>query len=341
MQSQPSRPNVLHPEKLLPMSMVHVNGVAVLCVHVASEKEDLCQEATKLLQNALSVHTSVTGFVREIDYSYVGDDSSSPQIQFYLRCKESLDCHDKYKNALYLMGFVTASGPFEGCCAIGLGGKKIARLRAMYLSLAFTLLVRHNEARKSTVQYKDHPAWFSHYELAARTLGVSPIEPWEVSYEMLDDPGEDSEELVPEPITCVEKADLKLRLEAAIRDARDCPGAPIRFDSRFPEWPLRFARGWTKGDALDLKGLRILIIGTPICGWKSNEAPYFPDDILKDFIVLFLDRNVGRLQYGSRLAKYKRGDEATWSGCTDRRAPQAAWDVIELSFLWVPILTYR
>ena len=79
-----------------------------------------------------------------------------------------------------------------------------------------------------------------------------------------------------------------------------------------------------------MKGLRILIIGTPICGWKSNEAPYFPDDILKDFIVLFLDRNVGRLQYGSRLAKYKRGDEATWSGCTDRRAPQAAWDVIEL-----------
>ena len=90
MQSQPSRPNVLHPEKLLPMSMVHVNGVAVLCVHVASEKEDLCQEATRFLQNALSEHTSVTGFVREIDYAYVGDDSSSPQIQFYLRCKKAL-----------------------------------------------------------------------------------------------------------------------------------------------------------------------------------------------------------------------------------------------------------
>ena len=102
--------------------MVHVNGVAVLCVHVASEKEELCQEATKLLQNALSVHTSVTGFVREIDY-IVGDDPASPQIQFYLRCKESLDCHDKYKNAFSMMGFVTASGPFEGCCAIGLGGK--------------------------------------------------------------------------------------------------------------------------------------------------------------------------------------------------------------------------
>ena len=53
MQSQPSRPNVLHPEKLLPMSMVHVNGVAVLCVHVASEKEELYQEATSLLQNDL------------------------------------------------------------------------------------------------------------------------------------------------------------------------------------------------------------------------------------------------------------------------------------------------
>ena len=93
MQSQPSRPNVLYPEKLLPMSMVHVNGVAVLCVHVANEKEDLCQEATKLLQNALSVYTSVTGFVREIDYT-VGDDPASPQIQFYLRCKETVDCHD-------------------------------------------------------------------------------------------------------------------------------------------------------------------------------------------------------------------------------------------------------
>ena len=204
MQSQPSRPNVLHPEKLLPMSMLHVNGFAVLCVHVASEKEELCREATKFLQNALSEHTSVTGFVREIDCAYVGDDSSSPQIQFYLRCKKALDCDDNYKNAFSMMGFVTASGPFEGCCAIGFGGKKIARLRAMYLSLAFTLLVRHNEARKSTVQYKDYPAWIAHYELAARTLGVSPIEPWEVSYEMVDDPGEDSEELVPEPITRVE-----------------------------------------------------------------------------------------------------------------------------------------
>ena len=70
MQSHPSRPNVLHPEKLLPMSMVHVNGVAVLCVHVASEKEELVQEASKFLQNALSEHTSVTGFVREIDHFY-------------------------------------------------------------------------------------------------------------------------------------------------------------------------------------------------------------------------------------------------------------------------------
>ena len=76
MQSQPSRPNVLHPEKLLPMSMVHVNGVAVLCVHVASEKEDLCQEATRFLQYALSEHTNVTGFVREIDHFYVGVDSA-------------------------------------------------------------------------------------------------------------------------------------------------------------------------------------------------------------------------------------------------------------------------
>ena len=186
MQSQPRRPNVLHPEKLLPMSMVHVNGVAVLCVHVASEKEELYQEATSLLQNALSVHTSVTGFVREIDYT-VGGDSASPKIQFYLRCKDTLDCDVKYKTAFSMMGFVTASGPFQGCCAIGLGGKKRVRQRAMYLSLAFTLLVRHHEARSSTVQYYRDPAWIAHYELASRTLGVSSIEPWEVSYEMVDD----------------------------------------------------------------------------------------------------------------------------------------------------------
>ena len=70
MQSQPRRPNVLHPEKLLPMSMLRVNGVAVLCVHVASIKEEICQEATRFLQDALSEHTAVTGLVREIDYAY-------------------------------------------------------------------------------------------------------------------------------------------------------------------------------------------------------------------------------------------------------------------------------
>ena len=113
MQSQPSRPDVLHPEKLLPMSMLRVNGVAVLCVHVACEKEDICQSASNFLRDALSEHTSVTKFVREIDYAYVGDDSSSPQIQFYLRCKKALARVDKYKNALYMMGFVTASGPFD------------------------------------------------------------------------------------------------------------------------------------------------------------------------------------------------------------------------------------
>ena len=65
--------------------------------------------------------------------------------------------------------------------------KKKVRQRAMYLSLAFTLLVRHHEARSSTVQYYRDPAWIAHYELASRTLGVSSIEPWEVSYEMVDD----------------------------------------------------------------------------------------------------------------------------------------------------------
>ena len=49
----------------------------------------------------------------------------------------------------------------------------------------------------------------------------------------------------------------------------------MQFKSRFPKWPLRLVLGRKDKDKLDLTGLRILVIGMPLYGWKPNEAAYW------------------------------------------------------------------
>ena len=274
------------------MLTVQVDKRKVLCVLI-SDEDERTQCAKQFLQSALSCSTSVASMVQSFETH--GVYASSPNYQFFSKCMVELSPYRSYSSVFSSMGFVT-DGPFIGYCAIGCGSNKRKRERAMYLSLALTLLARFNQPRINTLSFKT-PDLNALYESAAKTLCVDQVEPWIEYFDFDDDSSEVSEEQVPDPIANDEKHDLLLRLKIAIRSARECPGLPKRFMSRFPEWPLRLALGKKKGDPFDLRGLRILVIGMPINGWKVNEPPYFPVKILEDFIVLVLDRNDGPLQY--------------------------------------------
>ena len=208
MQSFPRLPTVVD---VFPMLMVQVDNRKVLCVLISNEDERT-RNANPFLQSALSCSTSVTSMVQSFEFH--GKYPFSPNYEFFCKCMVEISPYRSYSSVFSSMGFVT-DGPFIGFCAIGCGSNKRKRERAMFLSLALTLLARFNQPRINTLTFKT-PELNALYESAAKTLCVDPVEPWIEYFDLDDDSSVPSEEQVPDPITNDEKHDLRLRLKTAI-----------------------------------------------------------------------------------------------------------------------------